>query len=121
MGSGVITGDDDQTPDGPHVYGAHERVGRYIESHLFHAAGSPFPRNGRGKGIVQGDLFVGGPFHIGVQLFRFLQADHLGQDLGTGRAGIGCHHLASGFHQTQCYGAVSQENLLFHVNSSFDI
>ena len=107
MGSRIITGNDDQASDGSHIDGAHKCVGCHVEPYLLHAAGGSFSGNGCGKGIVQGHFFVGGPFHISIQTFRFYQTDDFRQYLGTGGSRIGGHHLAAGLHQSQGNGAVS--------------
>ncbi len=96
---GIIATDDHKTTYCSDIGGTHQRIRRDIESNLFHGHSRPFPSVGGHQGIFKGNLFIGGPLDIDIEVIFLFEADHCRKDLRAGSPRIGCKKLTSALHE----------------------
>ncbi len=80
VGTWIITADDHESTDCSDVSRTHERICSHVQTDLFHSHGSAFSRVGSDECIFQGDLLVGRPLDVGVEVVLPLELNHARQD-----------------------------------------
>ena len=97
MRPGIIGADNDKSGAGSHVCRTHQRIGRHVQPHLFHADHRTKSGQASGIGDLKSDFFVYRPLCVNGRRRLFLKANHGREYLGGRRPRIRRRHGASVF------------------------
>ena len=86
-----------------------KRVGRYVQSYVFHAGKGTHAADGSADCNFYTDFFVRCPFYVYLIIFR-----RIFRDLGTWCSRIGRNDFYTCFISSSCKGFIAQHDFLFH-------